>query len=302
MSSRKAPAKASVTSKLPRFVKLTATQYHADYSAIGRSSLWTFRESRRQYEAEHVTKTAPARKKSKPMDIGTLSHYGLLEPEKFPTQYAVFPADVLAKKDGKPSCDGAESTDAARKFREVNERAGKVVLKQADFEIVSQVVESVRSELDWLGWLDVKARREQAIYWTEPKTGLPCKTLLDWLIVAKGTAFVLDFKTTNNADPTAFRYICEDKGYWLQDAHYSEGAGLVTGLPVEFLFIVAETKFPFRCTIVQLSPRDRAAAAEARRGILSNLAGCLKSGDFSEPWEHRVNELALRPSCYEQAS
>lgn len=289
MSSRKPPA--SLTSKLPRYVPLTASQYHADKSAYGRSAIWTFSQSRRQFEAENILNDAPARKKSKPMDIGTLCHYGLLEPEKFPKQYAVFPKDYLDSR-------GYETTTKAEKFRAEHEAAGKVVLKQADFEIVEQVVGSVRWKLDSLGWLNVKARREQAIYWIEPTTGLPCKTLLDWLITTLGTAFVIDFKTTGDAAPSAFRHRCEDGGLWMQDAHYSEGAGLVTGLPVEFLFVVAETKFPFRTSINYLSARDRSAAADARRRTMADLKKCLLSGDFSEVWENTVSELSLRPSCY----
>ena len=300
MSTRKAPSKASVASKLPRFVKKTAAEYHADLSAYGRSALWTFWESRRQFEGEHITKDAPPRSKTKRMDIGTLCHYGLLEPEKFPTQYAIFPADVLAKKEGKASADGAESTKAAEAFRLVNERAGKVVLKQHEFETVRQVVESVRYKLDSLGWLGVKSRREQAIYWNEPETGLPCKTLLDWLIVTAERAIVIDFKTSASADPKAFKYVCESHGYWLQDAHYSEGAGLVTRLPVEFWFVVAETSYPFRCSVNLLDEADRLTATDTRKKLMRDLAACLKSGDFSEPWEDKPNKLILRPSCFEQ--
>ncbi len=291
MSSRKQPEKSQVISKSPRYVKMTAQAYHADKSAYGRSALWTFHESRQQFEAENILLDAPAKKKSKPMDIGTLCHYGLLEPEKFPSQYAVFPASVL---DGR----GYETTKAAENFRAEHEAAGRVVLKQADFEIVEQVVESVRWKLGNLGWLGVKARREQAVYWTEPTTGLPCKTLLDWLIETTQTAYVLDFKTSNSADPKAFRYACEDFGYFFQDAHYSEGAGLVTGKPVEFLFVVAETKFPFRTSIQKLSDRDRQAAAENRLRTMAELKSCLRTGEFSEPWENCVSEISLRTSCY----
>jgi hypothetical protein len=291
MSTRKTPSKSSLASKLPRYVKKTAAEYHADKTAYGRSALWTFHESRRQFEAEEIYQDAPPREKSKKMDIGTLCHYGLLEPEKFPSQYSVIPAKLLGS-------NGYENTTAAAKFRAENEAAGKVVLKQADFETVTQVVESVRFKLDSLGWLGVKSRREQAVYWTEPTTGLPCKTLLDWLIVGRELATVIDFKTTGDATPDVFRHRIEDGGLWLQDSHYSEAAALVTGLPVWFLFVVCETKFPFRCSVVRLSDRDRAAAADRRRGIFAELQNCLRTGDFSETWEDRVTELTLRPSCY----
>lgn len=294
MSTRKKPSKASIDSKLPRYMEMTPEQYHADFSAIGRSGLWTFHERRKQYLAEYVEHNAPAKNVTRVMDIGSLAHVGLLEPKKFPAQYAVFPESVL---DGR----GGETTNASKAFRETNEAKGLIVLKRKDFEAVEAMVSSVKSKLgDW-GWLDVPAKKEQAIYWTHEKTGLKCKTLIDWLIESKATTFILDVKTTGDASPSAFKYRVEDGGLWLQDAHYSEGAGLVTQKPVEFYFIVVETKFPHACSIQALEDETRQSAVEFRDGLMADLSQCLKTGNWDESWEHDITKIKVRPSCFAAA-
>jgi len=273
------------------YVNKTAAEYHADKSALGRSGLWAFHERRRQYAAEYIDHNNPAKLVTKQMDIGSLAHIGLLEPEKFPRQYAIFPSDVLDKK-------GNETTNDAENFRARHEARGKIVLKQKEFDVVAAMVDSVREKLGSWGWLKVAAKREQVIYWTDPETGIPCKTMVDWLIESSATAFILDFKTTGDANPSAFKYRIEDGGLWLQDAHYSDGVSLKTGKPVEFYFIVCETKFPHVCSIQALEDDDRKAATDSRRKLLTDLAACLKSDDFSEPWEHKIIKHRLKPSSY----
>ncbi len=291
MSNRKKPSKSSIENKLPRYADITAKQYHSDRTALGRSALWTFHERRRQYCAEYVSNTASAKVVSKAMDIGSLAHLGLLEPEKFPSQYAVFPDSVLDAR-------GGETTNKSKEFRESNEAKGLIVVKQKEFEVVQKMVESVRAKLGPEGWLDVEARREQAIYWIETTTGMLCKCLVDWLIETPGTTFCLDFKTTGDASPSAFKYRIEDGGLWLQDAQYSEGAAAVTGKPVEFYFVVCEVKEPHVTSIQALTDADRQSAAISRRKLMADLSQCLKSGNWKEPWEDTIPRHSLRPSCY----
>ncbi len=273
------------------YVKQTAAQYHVNKRALGRSGLWTFHERRQQYAAEYLEGTAAAKVVTRQMDIGSLAHMGLLEPERFPKQYAVFPESVLDKK-------GNETTNAAEEFRLFHERKGLIVLKKKDFLTVSAMVETARDKLASYGWLNVKAKKEQPIYWTDPETGIPCKTMIDWLVESSATAFILDFKTTGDASPPAFKYRIEDGGLWLQDAHYSDGVELKTGKPVEFYFIVCETKGTHATSIQALSAKDRKAATDSRRKLLGDLAECLRTDDFSETWENSIVTHSLKPSCY----
>lgn len=290
MAKRKA-LKAAATPKppaFPGFRDISIADYHADYSAQSKSMLWDFAKRRRIYEAKYISKTLPSSPPTRSMELGTLTHAGVLEPKTFAKRYAVYPPKCLNKK-------GDLISKQAEAFRETV-ADGRIVVKPSELETVQAMIASITEKLE--GWLALESYREQAIYWTEPTTGILCRCLCDWLIVANGRAFALDLKTTGDAHPARFSYKCEDFGYALQDAHYREGIATATGLPVEFLFVVCESEFPHVTSLQRLSDQDASAAAEYRRRIISDLKTCLQAGEFSEPWETDISELSLRKSCY----
>lgn len=270
---------------------LTNDEYHADRSAIGKSGIWTFRNRRRLFEAEYVLGTAPARDPSKVMDIGTLADAGLLEPHRLHELYVVYPESVLSKS-------GTTNTNAARDFEDEN--PGKICIRQKHFETVSAMVESVKAKFG--DWLKLPSERQQSIFWTEPESGIRCKCRPDWRILrsSDGIVRVFDLKTTGDASPRAFARRCEEMGYAIQDAHYSEGVFALTERDVEFYFAVVETDFPFACNIQQVKPDDRERARSLRRQLLRELRDCRESGDYSESWESEIISINLRPFCFER--
>jgi hypothetical protein len=273
--------------------QMTNDQYHADRTAVGKSGLWEFWQRRRMYQARYIIGNAPEKESTDAMDIGTLADAGLLEPERLDDLYAVYPADLLAS-------NGAASTKAAKEWCAEQEAAGKIVLKQKQFDVVQAMVESARKQFST--WLAQPSERQQSIFWTEPETGIRCKCRPDWMILPprSKTAFVFDLKTTQSAHPRAFAKRCEEHGYWMQHAHYSEGVAALTGREVEFYFVVVESKFPYACNVQRFKPEDVAKANAARMQALHDLAGCLATGDFSEPWEQEYVDINLRPFCFER--
>lgn len=276
--------------RFPRFVKQTSEQYHADHSAIGKSMLWKFHQRRRRYDGAFVTGDAPDDPATREQDLGSLAHAGLLQPNRFESLYAVFPEEVLGK-------GGREGTDASKAFRAKYESAGKIVVKQKDLDVVRAMVESAKSKLE--KWLLLDSKREESIYWVHPETGLVCKCRPDWLIISDGVAYIFDLKTTTDASPAAFRYRCEDQGYWLQDRHYSEGVRAVTALPTQFYFVVVETEWPHACSLQMFDEGQRSLADRARGSLLRDLQGSLASGDFSESWESQVARIEIRDRVFE---
>lgn len=275
----------------PLIVDVPADYYHADHSAISKTMLWTFMQRKRLYEAEYVLHSPmPARKPTAEMDIGEIAHAALLEPDKLRDRYVVIPDAILAS-------NGAASTKEAKAFKADAEASGRVVLKADQLDTIRSMVLSVGKT--FRQWLDCPAKRESAIYWTEPTTGRRCKCRPDWLIVSRDTAFIFDVKTTADASPAAFRNRCEAHGYWLQDAHYSEGVNIATGLDTEFHFVVIETKFPFACNVQRIDHRSAVQAEKVRLEAMRDLASRLDSGDFSEPWENDIQPLVMRPWCFD---
>ncbi len=272
----------------PGFRDISIADYHRDYSAQSKSMLWDFAKRRRIYEAKYVSQTLPSCPPTKSMEIGTLTHAGVLEPKTFSQRYAVYPAACLNKK-------GGLIAKKAEAFQQTI-TDGRIVVKPSELETIQAMVRSITEKLE--SWLALESYREQPIYWIEPTTGLLCRCLCDWLIISNGKAFALDLKTTGDAHPAKFSYKCEDYGYHFQDAHYSEGISIATKLPVKFIFVVCESEFPHVTSLQRLSVKDQIAAVDYRRRLLSGLKTCLESGEFADPWESDISEISLRPSCY----
>lgn len=269
---------------------MPAADYHADKAAVSKSMLSDFRESRREFFHKHVACDAPDDKSSKTMEIGTLAHVALLEPDRLEKSYAIFPQSVLAK-------NGAVSTDAAKDFRDEHEAAGRVVLKAQDFEIVQQMAASVRAKVG--NWLKFKKRVEHACYWKDPATGLLCRCRPDWLIEKPDVAYCLDFKTTDDPKPGPFSRVAELYDYHLQDDHYSDGISIALQRRVEFYFVVVKSSFPFTCVLYEQEPEQKAASARLRSKLMTNLAACHQYNDWSDEWEHDIRPLKLRPHAFE---
>ena len=246
-------------------------------------------DRRRLYEAYFVTREAEQPEPTDPMRKGTACHTAILEPERFASLVIEYPRELLAK-------NGAVSTTEAKAFRDEHQAAGRIVLKSAEAAQVRAMADSVRRVCG--KWLAYPSDKEQAVYWTDTVTGLPCKLRLDWLI-RRQTALLFDLKTSADASPPKFRNRCEDGGYWLQASHYTDGIKHALGIEaVEFYFVVVETDYPFTCALYSLDHASLAAANVTRRRLLNDLAGCLASGDFSEPWESDVTVLPLRDRCF----
>lgn len=269
---------------------MAAAEYHADKAAVSKSMLSDFRYSHRLFYHQHVACDAPAEKSSKRMDIGTLAHIALLEPERMAESYAIFPRDVLAK-------NGAESTNAAADYRAENEAMGRVVLKQHEFDQVQRMAESVRRKVGH--WLAVEKRIEHAVYWTDPATGLRCRCRPDWLIEKCDEAFILDFKTTDDPKPGPFTRVAESFDYHLQDDHYSDGVSINLQKPVHFLFLVVSTQFPFIPVLYEQELPEKAASSRLRAKLMSQLSACHRHNDWSDDWEQDVRPLKLRPFAFE---
>jgi hypothetical protein len=266
-------------------------EYHADYSHWSQSMLATFHERRRMAEAQYILRTHTP-EETPAMRKGTLLHAAILEPYRVNELVVAYPKELLAS-------NGAASTIAAKQFAAEQTRAGRVVMKTDEFEQVRLMAESVKRVCG--RWLELPCALEHVVRWRDFHTGLPLKARLDWIIPANGQVFVFDLKSTSKITPAGFAYACEDFRYWLQDAQYRAAVHAATGEWPEFHFVAVENEFPYQCAIYTLDEETRRLAAQAREKLLHELADCLDSGNFAEPWEETVTALSLRPWKIDQS-
>lgn len=273
-------------------VQEPAPQYHA-HPAVSRTGLKLFRERRTLYHHEFILHDAPAGKSTKPMDMGTLGHAGLLEPERFESLYVLYPRDILGS-------NGAVSTNEAKQFRDDHRKAGRISVKPHELDAVRCMVESVKRKVGH--WLKREHKVEHSIYWTDKETGLPCRSRNDWLIEQRVGGIIIDLKGTGDVSPDQFVRRARDGALWLQDAHYRAGAADALACEVdevEFYFLAVEWEFPYTTVMYKLPESKAVKAARAREQLMRQVSLCLESGDWREPWELEIQPLDLHDSCFE---
>lgn len=278
----------------PRISDMPAHVYFEDHGAWSQSMLKTFADRRRLAHDYYVTCTAspPVPKSDRKMriDKGTALHTALLEPHRFERLVSRWP-------DGMLSDDGGIRTKEAKAYRDEQTAAGRIVLKDDHYAAIKAMSESVKRVCASL--LEMPSKKEQSIYWTDEQTGLPLKMRLDWMLL--GTRPVIcDVKSTGDVAPQQFRKVCESLHYGLQQVHYTAGGASVLDIEPKFYFIAVEDTYPFSCAIHQLDDDWTAAAAKHRRGLLQSVKRCTDTGNWSEPWEQRINTLESRPYQYRE--
>jgi exodeoxyribonuclease VIII len=256
---------------------------------VSKSSLWHFRENGADaYYHKYIAKDAPPEKASSAMDLGTLVHAALLEPEKLATDFAVWPDNVL-------SIDGKATTKAAKEFQANN--AGKVILKADEWHSASVMAANVRALVG--EWFKAKPVLETSLFWTNEATEVDCRCRCDFLANLSDRVIVADLKTCRNAAPHAFTKAVESYGYWMQDALYTDGVEAVYGKPARFVFIAVQSTFPFTVAVYELSEEDKEAARYHTLASLGELAGRMERNDWSEPWINAHSTISLSRFAFE---
>lgn len=271
--------------------QLPAERYHA-HEAIGASMLEDFRKSRRLFEARYVTKAIAAKEPTPAMELGTLIHLRILEPQRYERDLAPPAPDVAP--DGKKWLR-RKGSDHERWWEEYEESvAGKIIADNETRAMVEAIAKSVYAKPWAERLLRGDGKAEFSIFWTDAETGLPLKCRVDWF-----AAISVDLKSTNNPAPAAYARSLVGLGYARKLAHYRAGISAFTGKDAEFLHIAIGTEVPFPCGCYEIDDRDYYDSRTPRLGeqqwrrTLKELAECVETGDFSDPFERQILELKL---------
>lgn len=261
------------------------TDYFQDYSAWSQSMCKTFLDRRRLAHAYYVERSAVESSDKSPYRKGTAMHSAILEPKLFAQTVEQWPAGLL-------SADGGIRSNDAKAYRDQAAAAGVILLKDAEYDAVKRMAESVQAVCGT--WLNGEAKKEHVIYWTDPDSGLPCKLRLDWWMELPDSNIVIDLKTSADASPEGFRTSVKRFRYWFQSDHYSSGVTLQNGKPTEFYFAVVDTEFPHTTALYSIDEETKRHAGEKRQRTLAEIAECLATGDWREPWEQDITPINLK--------
>lgn len=246
--------------------------YHGG-PGISKSGLDAMNRSPAYFYAMHLDPARPAPKERSGQMEGSLAHCAILEPDEFGARYVVIPKDAprrptdIQRNAKNPS---PETVKAVAWWDEFNASvAGKTIISADQYETAWRQSEAVRrlpdvAEALGSGWA------EESAYWIDQETGELCRCRPDWVHPCGSAGrILLDVKTYSDASPQEFRRQVARKRYHVQDAWYSDGYAIASGLPVlAFIFVAVETDWPYLASATML---DDIARDQGRREYRRNL-------------------------------
>jgi len=211
--------------------------------------------------AKAPAKALVQRKETASLRFGTLTHFAILQPELLASRYHVVNLPRLNARD--------------KAYKAEQERAGgRNIVQQKDWDNAMRISDAVRQHSVAREILAEGLLIEQSAYWTDPETGLLCRSRMD--IVRPDMAVIGDLKSTADASPEEFARSVANYGYDWQNAHYVDGIGLAPGGfdANAFLFIAVEPEPPFLVGVYELKPDDIERARDMVRTQMRAYAQC----------------------------
>ena len=213
----------------------TASDRYFAEPGVNWSTLKHLRDSPLAYR--HALANPPADRTA--FAIGRAVHTLVFEPALFAWQYAIYEGGTRRGKDW----------DAFKALH-----AGQTILKPEEAAECEAMAQAVRQHPVVQPYLEGGVF-EQAIFWTDPATGLACKGKPDWMQKADGV--LLDLKTARSIEARRFGTEAARMGYPLQLAHYRNGIREALGWEVKRQMLVAvEKTAPYDVAVFEISPDD----------------------------------------------
>lgn len=268
---------------------VTADEYHADHSHVGRSMAEVFRKSRRLYEARYVTRTLDVPPPSDAMVRGTLMHMAALEPERFASRVACKPTFFK---------DGEAINRRLKAHREylaewlANVPDGSIIATRGEAATAQAMGRALRGNPAIRQFLDAPGQSEVAIRWVD-EHGLPRKAMFDRLAEYRGHTCLVDLKSARQWKPDPFARQVVNLGYHRQLAWYAAGARAVFDCEVQCLLVVVHAEPPYETVAYDLSADFLQLGRDQNERTCRQLAECYASGDWSDPEHGRILTLQM---------
>jgi len=241
---------------------LSNEDYH-HLKAVSPSQIKVLKRSPLHYYDQFLAEDRVKKPPTASMLKGTALHTATLEPDLWDTTIAVPPhAFDRRTKAGKERAEAFEA-----------ESAGRIVLSPDDADEVRRMADAVRKHPAARFLLELPGRPESSYTWSDPATGLECKTRPDWHSL--DGRIVVDVKTAADASRTEFARSIANFDYHVQAAWNLDAQGGEL-----FLSLVVENSRPYG---VAVYPASEAMLEAGRRRIsaaMERLAECWKTGQW----------------------
>lgn len=149
-------------------------------------------------------------------------------------------------------------TKAAREAKEAAHAEGRTPLLARDMAKVDAMAAAIEAHPGARAILRRDGQAELSLWWDEQAADgstVRCRGRVDWLTATNsGDPIAVDYKSTVDASPAAFRKAVVNYGYDLQDAAYRRGLEAVTGDRPGFVLIAQEKEPPYLVGLYTLTP------------------------------------------------
>lgn len=196
-------------------------------------------------------------------DIGTAAHMMVLE----------------KRVDGIVIIDAPDwRTKAAKEARDVARANGQTPMLRHQFDKTEQMVVAAHNFIDTteLAGILVTGSTEQTLMWEEDGTYCRCKPD----ILSADKRIIVDYKSTENAEPEAFIRQIARMSYDLQAEWYTRGIKDMTGVEPIFVFLVQEVSPPYACSLISLSNAYRQVGQSKVERALAIWGKCVRDNSW----------------------
>jgi len=214
--------------------------------------------------------------------FGRAFHSFILDGEdSFKRDFAVSPPVDRRTKDGKL---------AYAQFCEGNK--DKTIIDTDDVYTIEAMYSAVATH-PFAAPLLMVGRSEMSVFWTDEKTGLPCKCRPD-RIPDGDHGVILDLKSVRSADIHSFTRDVMTYGYAREAGMYIEGFNTVSNAKVDaFVFICVEKEPPYRTEVYTLDDLFIEYGKQEFRRLIEIEADCRKAGYWPNFKHSEIKQLYL---------
>jgi hypothetical protein len=151
-----------------------------------------------------------------------------------------------------------------------------------ELERARAIEEAVRSH-PIAGPLFEQGEAEVSMYATDPATGIRLRGRTDWLTTWDGQYFVVDFKTSDTAEPTQFArkgagYLYHSQHAWYEDLVKAVG---LSDSP-RFVDVVAEKTAPYIVSVVEFDAESVTEGRRLNRTAIDLYARCVEANEWPD--------------------
>lgn len=201
------------------------------------------------------------------LKLGRATHKFMLEPYDFINEYAVCPKCDRRTKEGKETYAAFEKEAEGKEI--IDEETQDKLIAMREMLYKTPYVKNL-----------INGEHEKSFFWTDEATGIKCKCRPDSFGKFGNHNIIVDYKTTENAETSAFMKSALKFNYDVQAAHYTAGLEKIYGNDYTFVFIAQETKAPYLVNVLQADDYFMENGREVRRVMLETYKKCLELDEY----------------------